>query len=260
MKRILPITAAVLGTVCIIYYILCGCLYSFTMSGLWIWLSFALIMYFGCLWKYIAEPKIGKRFIQLYKWLKGITLSAVALFLAVFLGFEILLGIQWCQGIGQESRSCDVVIVLGATVEYDRPGDALQKRIDTAYEIIKNNPDAVVITCGGLGEDDIVTEAECIRNELVSMGIDADRILTEEDSTSTAENFKYAAELIPDGAETVAVVTSGFHQFRALSIGSSAITEAELFPVSAPCGSLKLPRDMVREFAAFVKGYLSPKI
>ena len=256
MKKALPWIFAVVGGVSLIYYIICACLYSFTLSGLWIWLCFSLIMFFICLWLKVAEPRIPQKHLPLYRSCKNAVTAAAALFMTAFILFEVLLGIAWYNGTGNESKEADVVIVLGATVEYDRPGDALRGRIEKAYDVIKNNPDAVIIACGGLGEGDVITESECIKGELVKMGVSAERILTEMNSTSTKENFEFCSKLIPRNAETAAVVTGGFHQFRAMLLARDVITDTELFSVSAPCASFRLPRDMVREFAAFVKGIL----
>ncbi len=267
MKKVTVLSAAsaVLGVLCIAYYILCGILYSFDMSGLWIWPSFALIMFFGCLWKYAVEPKIDNKHFRIYKHLKRMILTVFALFMLAFITFECFLIAEWCKGNDRSNTKADVVIILGSTVEYDKPGEALEWRIATAFEVIKENPYATVIACGGFGEDDIITEAECIKRELTELGIAEDRIIKEERSTSTAENFKYAAELFPDTASSAAVVTSGFHCFRALMVGRASfaafgITDVALFPVSSPCTSVQLPRNMVREFAACVKGLMKSEL
>lgn len=265
MKKIITAVTAILGSISIIYYIVCGAVYSFTLSGLWIWLCFGLIMYLGCFWKYVFEPKIHKKYFRIYKIFKKICLTAFALFMMSFFVFEGFLISKWHSGYKHDDTKADAVIILGATVEYDKPGEALAQRIDRTYSIIVKNPDAVVIACGGLGEEDIITEAECIKRELCAMGIPESRILTEERSTSTAENFKYAAELLGRGTKSVAVVTSGFHQFRALKIGRAAfnacnLTETVLFPISSPCMSLQLPRNMVREFAAFTSDFFSGNV
>lgn len=262
MKKAFTVIATVLGSISIIYYIVCGTVYSFTLSGLWIWLAFGLIILFGCLFINIAEPKIGKKYFRIYKILKRVCLTAFALFMTSFFVFEGLLISKWQNGYKNDNTKADAVIILGATVEYDKPGETLSRRIQRAYGIIAKNPDAVIIACGGLGEGDIITEAECIKRELCALGIPEDRILTEEKSTSTAENFRYAAELIDRDTESVAVVTSGFHQLRALLLGraeldSCGLGDTVLFPVSSPCISLQLPRYMVREFAAYAKGILA---
>lgn len=259
MKKLTPITviAAILGTLSIIYYFICGILRTFTYSGLWIWISFGFIMWFGCLWKMLVEPKIlatDKK--VLYLRLKTVCLSLVSLFLLVFIIFETILIATWIDGCTNSSEDVDAVIVLGAAVDYDHPGDALEKRISVAYEYIKDHPDVPVIVCGGRSAEDIISEADCIKAELIRMGVPADRIVTEDRSTSTYLNFYLSSDLIPEGTNRIAIVTSGFHELRACVTGGSVLKrelghDVKLIPVSAPYTSFFLPFSMVREFAAF---------
>ena len=266
MKKITVPTAvaAIAGTVSLIYYVICGILYSFSRSGLWIWLGFSLIMGFAVMWKLLAEPRIPVgRGYKIYRILKTVCLSVFALFMAVFILFELCLIGRWIHGCGSSGSSADTVIVLGATVEGDVPGDALAARILAAYEYLEDNPDATVIACGGLGDGDFVTEADCIKGELIRLGIDGNRILTETKSTSTNENFLYAAELIPHDAERIAVVTSGFHQFRAFIMGEyhlSSRDDVTIIPVSADDVTFSLPHSMVREFAAFASDLMDGNV
>lgn len=267
MKRLSPISliASVLGVSCIAYYLLCGIAESFSTSGLWIWLAFGMILASGVLWKIFAEPKIARSNLhRIYRIVKNACLSMVAVFLAIFFVFEGFVIVKWIEGTDNSEKSADTIIILGAAVEYDHPDETLQERIDTAYEFIKKNPDSTVIACGGLGEGDIITEAECIKRELITMGIDPGRIYTESRSTSTAENFRFSASLLKGSEKNIAVVSSGFHQFRAITAGEYIFEElgifADLIPVSASCTSVKLPANMVREFAAFTKSYLSGDI
>ena len=103
------------------------------------------------------------------------------------------------------------------------------------------NPGIPVIVTGGQGRGESVTEGECMKRWLISHGVEGSRIFTEEDSTSTEENFENSAPIfsrlgISDG---IAVVTNDFHQYRAelnarrqgLSVGHySAGTRALVFP------------------------------
>lgn len=268
MKKPSPvvISAAVLGTACITYYIICGFVFSFALSGLWIWLAFGLILFFGCSWSLIAEPRIPETVkCGIYKKVRTACLSLFALFMLIFAVFEGFLIYEWSEGTDTDDVHPDTVIILGGAVEYDRPGDTLGWRIDTAYEFIRDNPDVTVITCGGIGEGDIISEAQCIKNELVRRGISENMIITEESSVSTSENFAFAASLLPEDAKNVIVITSGFHQFRAIRTGYTAfdkagITNIRLIPLSAPCTSLQLPCYMVREFAAFTKSLFAGNI
>ena len=77
------------------------------------------------------------------------------------------------------------------------------------------------IASGGQGEDEPMSEAECIRDHLVAGGIDADRILLEDRSTSTEENMRYSLPMLRSletDVESIGIVTNDFHVFRALCL------------------------------------------
>ena len=95
------------------------------------------------------------------------------------------------------------------------------QRISAARVYLEENPDTVCIASGGQGEDEPMSEAECIRDHLVAGGIDADRILLEDRSTSTEENMRYSLPMLrsPEtDVESVGIVTNDFHVFRALCL------------------------------------------
>ena len=110
------------------------------------------------------------------------------------------------------------VIVLGCQVLEDgRPSLMLQKRIDAAYGYLSAHPDAACVASGGLDDSETVTEAQCIRSTLVSMGIGEGRIYLEDRSRSTEENLSFSAAIIREqGLPQQAVIASdNFHQLRA---------------------------------------------
>ena len=88
------------------------------------------------------------------------------------------------------------VVVLGCQVRGDTPSLLLYKRIETAFEYLKANPNAKCIASGGKGSDENISEAECIKEYLVDMGIDENRILIENKSVNTNENISFSAEII----------------------------------------------------------------
>lgn len=112
------------------------------------------------------------------------------------------------------------VIVLGCQVRGYNPSLLLMKRIETAFAYLQANPDAKCIASGGQGSDENISEAECIKEYLVSMGIDENRIYIENKSVNTNENIKFSAEIIKKNGlnENMAIVTDGFHEMRAAII------------------------------------------
>ena len=77
----------------------------------------------------------------------------------------------------------------------------------------------IAIVSGGQGEDEPITEAEAMYDELVKLGIDPDRIWLEEKATSTWENINFALDLVEERTgqrpQKLGVVSSEYHLFRA---------------------------------------------
>ena len=110
------------------------------------------------------------------------------------------------------------VIVLGCQVRSDgTPSRMLRDRIQAAYDYLSVHEEAVCVASGGQNDREPTTEARCIRDTLVAMGIDPDRIYPEDASTSTEENLAFSAEVIRrEGLPTeVAIASDNFHQLRA---------------------------------------------
>ena len=134
-----------------------------------------------------------------------------------------------------EDAAC-TVIVLGCQVLPDgRPSLMLQNRVRAAYDYLTAHPDAVCVASGGQNDREPDTEARCIRDTLVSMGIDPARLRLEERSQSTEENLAFSAALIREEGLPAAVViaSDNFHQLRA-----AVWAEREgLTPYAAGCAS-----------------------
>lgn len=119
----------------------------------------------------------------------------------------------------QPDADCNYLIVLGCKVQDGVASPVLQDRIDAAYDYLIAHESTVCIPSGGTGDDESISEARCIADALIARGIAPERILPEEQATSTSENLAYAMALIDarqdEGAITVGILSSEFHLFRA---------------------------------------------
>lgn len=165
------------------------------------------------------------------------------------------------QGTADNSdRPSDAVIVLGAGVNGTVPSLALATRIDVAADYLEAHPDVPAILSGGQGPGEDITEARAMYDALTKRGIEPGRLILEERSTSTAENFRYSGELLAESGmdmseSTIAVVTNDFHCFRAGMIARRAgLTVFEL-PAELPWKWLSV-NYYVREAFALVKSVL----
>lgn len=120
---------------------------------------------------------------------------------------------------GSPEQPVDYVVVLGAKVRVTGPSASLWDRIYGAYDYLQSHPDAIAIVSGGQGEDEPMTEAQSMYDELVALGIDPERIWMENKATSTWENLNFTLDLIEEKTgqrpEKLGVVSSEYHLFRA---------------------------------------------
>ncbi len=154
------------------------------------------------------------------------------------------------------AQTADYAIVLGAKVNADgNPSRIMRSRLHAAVEFLERNPDAVVIVSGGQGDDEPMTEAKCMYDTLIDMGVSPSRLIQEGESHTTRENLLNSMDIIADMGGTdmpIALITSEFHQRRADYIASSL--NLDTCPVSAHTDQwFYRVNYTLREVFAFVK-------
>jgi uncharacterized SAM-binding protein YcdF (DUF218 family) len=123
----------------------------------------------------------------------------------------------------------DYIIILGCQIKKDGTlTNLLKSRVDRALEFIKmqkdnNGKDIIFVTSGGKGENESISEAQAMKNYLISQGIDENRILMEDNSKNTAENIEFSNKLICERTSNpkVAFSTTNYHVFRAGNLAST---------------------------------------
>ena len=123
----------------------------------------------------------------------------------------------------------DYMIILGCSIRKDgTPTPLLKGRADRAMWFARMQKEAsgreiIFVPSGGQGSDEVISEAESIRNYLRECGVPEERILMENRSTTTNENMKYSAALIKerDPEARVAFSTTGYHVFRSGNLAHS---------------------------------------
>ena len=89
--------------------------------------------------------------------------------------------------------------------------------------IAKYDPQAIAVLSGGQGEDEAISEAECMYRELTARGIDGSRLYKEESSVNTPTNLRHSRAILEEalgadstwaGNHEIALITSEFHCYR----------------------------------------------
>lgn len=232
----------ILGVVMIAYYLLLGLLVRFGQSLQFMWLLAGLILIVRALYWFWAERR-GR--IPGSKYLRPLRI-ALAACVAIFLLVEgIILG----AGFVAAPQGLDYIVVLGARVNGREPSGALRNRIQRAAEYLEANPDTCAVLSGGRGSDEEISEAQCMYENLIAMGIAPDRLILEDQSTDTSENLSFSRCLIPEGAN-VGLVTNNFHIFRSLALARGLGWEVSGVPVATSL--ISFPHYMMREFVGVV--------
>lgn len=148
----------------------------------------------------------------------------------------------------------DAVIVLGAGIRGEQVTLPLAYRLDKAVEYSKKNPDAVIVVSGGQGFQEDIPEALAMERYLISKGVGEERIVREENSTSTYTNFTYSKEILDqlfDGDYKTAFITNNFHIYRATLTAKAAGLDSTHY--HAKIQWYLIPVSYLRECAAVMK-------
>lgn len=210
--------------------------------------------------------------------------------------FMALLFYSWVYRLLPRRRQYDYIIIHGAGLDGPRPTPLLAGRIDKALELWKKqHQHGKFVVSGGQGADEIVSEAQAMRDYLLEKGVPAAAILMEDKSTTTWENLRYSLAIInadratgvdatssaavassgdvtttasdastSDASGTVAsssgfttaVVTSDFHVFRCAEYAHNLGIKAD--GIGSHTKGWYWPTAFIREFIAITKAHLWP--
>ena len=204
----------IFGILCFLYYLVEGVTVRFGQSLLYAWPMLGAFCV-GRWWLWKRAWKKGRSH-PFPGWLLGTIRAVLLVCIAVFCFVEYFI---FSAALVTPKGGLDAIIVLGARVDEDgSPSGSLNERIEAAAAYLARNPDTIVVASGGQGEDEPMSEAQCIHDHLVAAGVDPERIRIEDQSTSTKENLVNSLALLSGQADQIGIVTNDFHIFRALCL------------------------------------------
>ena len=152
----------------------------------------------------VTVPFIFRKQLRLvlgkaYIYLKGVMCAGMILYFVSFIslvGYIYLAPVADVDSINPETER--VYVVFGAKINLDGPSKTLASRLDKAAEALKADPNSICITTGGQGDNEHMTEGECMRDYLIALGIEPERIIAETEARNTIQNIKNSAALIEE--------------------------------------------------------------
>ena len=183
------------------------------------------------------------------------------LFSILLISFIIIEGLIIVGGRDVPTKKVDYVIILGARLYGDIPSPALLERLKAAREYLDENDDTKVVVSGGQGPDEYISEAKAMEKYLVDNGVNSDRIIIEDKSTSTFENLKFSSNRIAefDNRDNLKIllVTNKYHIFRAKLLAKRLGFVAYGLPAKIP--PTIILKSYIREYFAVIKSYFYDK-
>ena len=186
------------------------------------------------------------------------TLGFWAWVLSVAVFFGILM--QHSQPKTTAATTPVAIIVLGSKASNGIPSPALAYRLDTAAALAQKMPNALIVTTGGVGFGETISESVASSRYLTHQHhIAPERIINETTSTSTELNLVNSLTLLASHGiskkDPIAIVTSDFHTLRAAKIAQKqGITHASTYGAPTPLQTRY--QAWLREYFAFISGYI----
>lgn len=122
----------------------------------------------------------------------------------------------------------------------------LRKRLDCAKAYAEENPDTIFFLSGGQGSGEDITEAEAMYRYLTEKGVDGDRLILEDRSTSTKENLEFCSQIQDIKDKKVGVLSNNFHVYRA-GLMAEKLGYQHVARVPAPSDDVMQVHYVVRE-------------
>lgn len=244
----MKITLVVLGIVSGLY----GILVLQVGSGTGFWMIWEAIGVFFLFWAFLLHTN----FFVTHRKMKIFFHTLVGMGFTVVM---VLCGMIAGDFSAKGSQNLDYIIVLGAQVRENGPSVVLKYRLDAAIDYLNKNPDTVCIVSGGQGVNEPFSEAEGMTEYLLDKGIEEDRIILEDKSTSTVENIQNSKALMEESYNGVGIVTNNFHVFRAVQIAKVQGLEG-VCGIAADSNVLYLPNNVLRECCGILKDWIMKNI
>ncbi|MCR4796097.1 MAG: YdcF family protein [Ruminococcus sp.] len=144
------------------------------------------------------------------------------------------------------------IVVLGCKVKNGAPSRMLARRLEAAYDYLSEHESVCAVVSGGKGDDEAISEAQCMKEWLVNKGIAPERIYMEDRSVNTEENLRFSKEIISANGlpEKITLVTDSYHQLRAEMIAEKQDIKA--YNISGYTSWYLVPTYWVREWFGVV--------
>ena len=160
----------------------------------------------------VLNMKTKKRFI-----------CAIGAVVAIVMAICIITAINiYHYGKTDEKQRADVAIILGAAASDHEVSPVYRERINHAIWLYQNGYVKNIITTGGVTNRNTKSDAEIAKEYIVNSGIPESSVFTDNQSTITEENLKYAREIMQkQNFASCILVSDPLHMIRSMQMAKN---------------------------------------
>lgn len=116
-----------------------------------------------------------------------------------------------------ETRKCDVGIVLGAATDFNGVSEVYKQRLNHVVALYKSDTIDMIIVTGGKAKGSKNSDAYMAKQYLLEEGVLEESVLLEEESVITQENLQNSLKIMQDNElETALIISDPLHMKRAM--------------------------------------------
>jgi uncharacterized SAM-binding protein YcdF (DUF218 family) len=168
----------------------------------------------------------------------------------------------WEQGLRDDSRPADAIVVLGAAQYNGTPSPLFRARLDHAIALYHEGVAPILVVTGGKGrERDTTTEADAAMAYAMAHDVPSSAILVEDRGRNTLESLRTVGSMLRDRSLDRAVfVSDRSHMLRVLRMARDQGIDAYGSPTTTSPTESSLPeqaKDTIHEIGGLALYFLT---
>lgn len=152
--------------------------------------------------------------------------AALSVFLAIWLVVVFVQVTEAATSAQSRTADGDAIVVLGAAQYNGTPSPVLERRLDTALELWRDDAAPKIVTTGSNQPGDVFTEGFAAFTYLRNSGVSEDEITVIVDGGDTYESLLATANQLEEGERRVVIVTDAYHARRSAEIATEVGLDA----------------------------------
>lgn len=149
----------------------------------------------------------------------------VVMLLAVYTIWNVISIYQYSSV--DETRKCDVGIVLGAATDFNGVSEVYKQRLNHVVALYKSDTIDMIIVTGGKAKGSKNSDAYMAKQYLLEEGVSEESVLLEEESVITQENLQNSLKIMQDNElETALIISDPLHMKRAMRMAEDLEMDA----------------------------------